>query len=91
MPSAFFLVLAVGLAIALPAFARIGPVLIDVQPAFELLGPALLLRRRVAFALLLAQRVEFILHCVVTRPSWLKGISHDRFPPGRPMGDVSSP
>ena len=61
MPSAFFLVLAVCLAIPLPAFARLRPVLIDVQPAFQLLGPALLLRYRVAFALLLAQCLEFIL------------------------------
>src|SRR5580704_5331257 len=79
MPSAFFLVLTVCLAILFPALARFGAVLIDAQPALQLLGPALLLRRRVAFALLLAQRVEFLLQCVVTRPRWVERVSHGRF------------
>jgi hypothetical protein len=42
-------------AILLPALAYLRPVLVDPQPVFQLLGPALLVRRRVPFALLLVQ------------------------------------
>jgi hypothetical protein len=55
MVSALLLVLLVGLAILVPAFAHLRPVLVDAQPAFQLLGAALLFRGRVAFALLFAQ------------------------------------
>ena len=79
MPGAFLLILAICLAILLSALPHLGPVFIDVQPAFQLLGPALLLRRRVPFALLLAQRIEFRLEGVVTRPGRLIGVSHSRF------------
>ncbi len=79
MPGAFLRILAVFLAIVLAAIAHLGPVLIDAQPAFQLLGAALLLRRRVPFALLLAQRVELGLEGVVTRPGRLVRVSHSRF------------
>src|ERR1700722_17930778 len=79
MPGAFRLILAVGLAVLLAALAHLGPVLIDAQPALQLLGAALLLRRRVPFALLLVQRVEFLPEGVVTRTRRLIGISHSRF------------
>jgi hypothetical protein len=54
MTCALLLVLLVSLAILISAFANFGAVLIDAQPAFQLLGAALLLGRRVPFALLLA-------------------------------------
>jgi hypothetical protein len=61
MPGPFLLVLAVCLAIVLPALAYPGPVLIHAQPALQLLRAALLLGRRVPFALLLVQRIELLL------------------------------
>jgi Bacterial archaeo-eukaryotic release factor family 2 len=73
---AFFLVLAVGLAVLFAALANLSPVLIDAQPALQLLGAALFLRRRVPLALLLTQRVEFRLQGVVTRAGRFVGISH---------------
>jgi hypothetical protein len=79
MPGAFLLILAVCLAILLPALSHLGPVLIHTQAALQLLGAALLLRRRVPFALLLAQRIEFLLESLVTRPGRLIGISHSQF------------
>jgi hypothetical protein len=59
MPGAFLLVLAVCLAIVLPPVGHLGPVVINAEPALQLPGAALLLRRRVPLALLLAERVEF--------------------------------
>jgi hypothetical protein len=41
------------LTLLFPLLAHLGTVLVHAQPAFELLGPALLLGRRVSFALLL--------------------------------------
>ncbi len=67
MLGAFLLILAVCLAILLPALAHLGPVLIDAQPALQLLGAPLFLRRRVPFALLLVQRIEFLPESVITR------------------------
>jgi hypothetical protein len=55
MPCALLLVLPVGLAILISAFAHLGAMLVDTQPAFQLFGAALLFGRRVPFALLLAQ------------------------------------
>jgi hypothetical protein len=55
------LVLLVGLAILIAAFAYLRPVLVDAQPTFQLFGAALLLRRRVPFALLFAQGIKFLL------------------------------
>jgi hypothetical protein len=81
MTGAFLLILAVCLAILLPAVAHLGSVLIDPQMALELLGAALLLRRRVALALLLVQRVEFLLQGIITRPGRFIGVSHSRFLP----------
>jgi hypothetical protein len=49
-----FLLAPVGLAIPVPAFAYLGAVLVDAEPAFQFLGAALLLRRLVPFTLLLA-------------------------------------
>jgi hypothetical protein len=80
MPSAFLLVLAVRLAILFLAVAYLGRLLVGVQPALKLLGAALLLRRRVPFALLLVQRVEFLLQGVVARPGRIIGVSHGGFP-----------
>jgi hypothetical protein len=54
MTCALLLVLPVGLAIPITAFAHLGAMLVNAQPAFQLLGAALLLGRRVPFALLLA-------------------------------------
>jgi hypothetical protein len=51
-------------------------VLIGAQPALELLGAALLRRRQMPFALLGAQRVQFLLEGVVTRPGHFVGFSH---------------
>jgi hypothetical protein len=79
MPGAFLLILAVRLAILLPALSHLGPVLVHPQPALQLLGAALLLRRRVPFALLLSQRIEFLLEGVITWPGRLIGVSHSRF------------
>lgn len=53
MTCALLLVLLVGLPIPISAFAHLGAVLVDTQPAFQLLGTALLLGRRVPFPLLL--------------------------------------
>src|SRR5215472_1495425 len=66
MPGVFFLIIRV--AVALTALADLGRVLVCVQPALELLGSALLVWRRVPFALLLAQGLKFLLDGVVTRP-----------------------
>jgi hypothetical protein len=55
MTCPFLLILPVGLAILISAFTHLGAMLIDTQPAFQLLGAALFLGRRVPFALLLAQ------------------------------------
>jgi hypothetical protein len=71
-----FLVVPVGLAIPVPAFAYLGVVLIDAKPAFQFLGAALLLGRLVAFALLLAQGLKFRLQGVVTRPGRIVRVSH---------------
>src|SRR5690348_16929229 len=60
----------------LPPFAHLRPVLVDAQTAFQLLGAALLLRRRVPFALLLAQGFKFLLQGIVTRPGRLVRVSH---------------
>jgi hypothetical protein len=76
LASAFLLVLPVDLAILLPPFAHLRPVLVDAQPAFQLLGAALLLRRRVPFALLLAQGFRFLLQGIVTRLASVFG-NHD--------------
>src|SRR5262245_942772 len=65
--AALLLLLPVGLTIVLPAFAHLRPVLVDAQPAFQFLGAALLLRRRVPFALLFAQGFKFLLQGIVTR------------------------
>ena len=61
MAFALLLVLLVRLAIVVPAFAYLFPVLVDAQPAFQLLGAALLLRRRVPLAFLFAQGFKFLL------------------------------
>ena len=70
------LVLLVGLAILIAAFAYLRPVLVDAQPTFQLFGAALLLRRRVSFALLFAQGIKFLLQGVVTRPGRIVRVSH---------------
>jgi hypothetical protein len=56
------------------AFARIGLLVVAMQPTLELLGPALLLRRLVPFSLLLAERRELPFHGGVAR-TWRVG--HD--------------
>jgi hypothetical protein len=75
MAGALFFILAVCLAILLPALAHLGSVLIDAQPALQFLGAALLPRRRVPFALLLAQRIEFFPESAVTRPGRVLGLT----------------
>jgi hypothetical protein len=75
MACALFLVLLVGLVILIP-FAHLRPVFVNAQPAFQLLGAALLLRRRMPFALLLAQGFKFLLQGVVTRPGRIVRVSH---------------
>src|ERR1700683_2857246 len=82
MPGVLLIVVAVGLAILFPPLAHFGPVLVDVQPVLQLLGTALLLRRRVPFSLLLVQRVEFLLQGVATRPGRILGVRHGGSPPG---------
>ncbi len=79
MPGALLLVLAVILAFPLPELLLLGRVLIGAQPTLQQLSATLLLRRRVPFALLLAERVEFLLQGVITRPGRLVGVSHSRF------------
>jgi len=76
MAYALLLVLLVGLAILIPAFAHLCPVLVDAQAAFQLLGAALLLRSRVPFTLLFAQGFKFLLQSVVTRPGRIVRVSH---------------
>ena len=61
MACALLLVLLFGLAILVPAFAHLRPVLVDAQPVFQLLGAAPLLRGRVPLALLFAQEFKFLL------------------------------
>jgi DNA-binding CsgD family transcriptional regulator len=73
---ALFLVLPVGLAILGSVFAHLGPVLIDVQPAFQLLGAALFLGRLVPFSLLLAQGLEFGLQGLIPRPGRIVRVTH---------------
>ncbi len=58
---ALFRVLPVQLAVVRAAFPDLLAVLVDVQPALKLLGPALFLGRRVPFFLLLAQRFQLAL------------------------------
>src|ERR1700677_285876 len=89
MTFALLLVLLVGLAIMLPAFAHLLPVLVDAQPAFQLLGAALLLRRRVPLAFLFAQGFKFLLQGVITRPGRLVRVSHGG-PPCHPGAGRSS-
>jgi hypothetical protein len=72
------LLLLVVLAILFPAFALLRPVLVDAQPALELLDAALLVRRQVPFALLFAQGFEFLLQGIITRPGRIVRISHGR-------------
>src|SRR5271169_4416902 len=74
----FLLVLLVGFAILIPVFAHLRPVLVDAQPAFQLLGAALLLGRRVPFTLLFAQGFKFLLQGVVTRPGRIVRVSHSK-------------
>jgi hypothetical protein len=81
MPGVLFLIVRV--AVVLTALADLGRVLVGAQPALELLGPALLVGRRVPFALLLAQGLKFLLDGVVTRPGRIVGIGHRWCPPGR--------
>jgi hypothetical protein len=73
---AFLLFLPVGLAILVSAFALLGAVLIDAQPAFQLLGAALLFGRFVPFALLLAQGLKFVLQGIVARPGLIVRVTH---------------
>jgi hypothetical protein len=73
---ALFLVLPVGLAILGPVFAHLGPVLIDVQPVFQLLGAALLLGRLVSLSLLLAQGLKFGLQGLIPRPGRIVRVTH---------------
>ncbi len=53
VPGSFLLVLAVCLAILLAALPHLGPVLIEAQPALQLLSATLFLWRRVPLPLLL--------------------------------------
>ena len=62
------LLVLVVLAMLISPFALLRPALVDAQPAFQLLGAALLVRRQVPFALLFAQGFEFFPQGVVTRP-----------------------
>src|SRR5580692_12792270 len=89
MAFALLLVLLVGFAIVLPAFAHLRPVLVDAQPAFQLLGTALLLRRGVPFAFLLAQGFKFLLQGVITRPGRVVRVRHGA-PPCHPGAGRSS-
>ena len=74
MPGVFFLIVRV--AVALTPLADLGRALVGVQPSLELLGSALLVGRRVPFALLLAQGLKFLLDGMVTRPGRIVGIGH---------------
>jgi hypothetical protein len=76
MASVFLLL--VVLAILFPAIALLRPLLVDAQPALELLDAALLVRRQVPFALLFAQGFEFPLQGVITRPGRFGRIGHGR-------------
>ena len=76
MACAFLVVLLAGLAILIPAFAHLRSVLVDAQPAFQLLSAALLLRRRVPLALLFAQGFKCLLQGVITRPGRIVRVSH---------------
>jgi hypothetical protein len=69
-------ILAVTLAITFSPFAHLPRVLVGVQPPLQLLDAALLAGCRVTFALLLAQRLKFLLQGVVTRPGLIIGIGH---------------
>jgi hypothetical protein len=51
---AFLVVLAVGRAVLLPAFADLCPVFVNMQAVLQLLGAAVLLGSRMALALLFA-------------------------------------
>jgi hypothetical protein len=73
---AVFVGVTVFLAFLFALLADFGGVLVRVQAALELLGPALLLGRRVALALLLAQGLELLLHRIVAWPGWLIRVSH---------------
>jgi hypothetical protein len=70
----------VGLTVLFATLAYLGTVFVHAQPAFELLGPALLLGRRVSFALLLAERFKFLPQRVVAWPQWIIWVSHGGSP-----------
>jgi hypothetical protein len=76
MPGPFFLVFFP--AVVLAALAPLGRVLVRAQPMFQLLGAALFPGRGVPLALLLAQRLEFLLESVVTAPGRIIGVGHGR-------------
>jgi hypothetical protein len=78
-PGTVLFAVLVGFAIFFPALAHLGAVLVHPEPVLELLGPALLLGRRVSFAFLLAERVKFRLQRVVTR-SGITRLSHGGSP-----------
>jgi len=63
-----FGILAIQLAVLLPAFPHFLAVLIHLQPVFQLLGAALLLGGSVPFPLLLVQRLKLTFQGVIAGP-----------------------
>ena len=69
-----FVVPAICLAVLLPVLANLRAVLVDLQPAPQLLSPALLLGRGMPLLLLPVQRLKLTLKGVIMRPGLLIGI-----------------
>jgi hypothetical protein len=73
---AHFLILTILLAVLLPPVLHLLAVLVDPQPAFQLLGAALFLRGRVPFFLLPVQRLKLTFQGVIPGPGRLVGVRH---------------
>jgi hypothetical protein len=73
---ALFFVLAILLAVLLPPVPHLLAMLVHPQPAFQLLGAALLIRGRVPFFLLPAQRLKLTFQGVIAGPWRLVGVRH---------------
>ena len=79
---ALFRILTVQLTVLLLPVPRFLAVLVHLQPVFQLLGAALLVRGRVPFFLLLVQRLKLTFQGVIARPGRLGGVRHAEPPMG---------
>jgi hypothetical protein len=71
-----FLILLLRHVLFLLVLALCHAVLVDLDPVFQLLGPAVFLAGAVTFSLLLVQGLELALERVVTRARLVAGVTH---------------